>query len=160
MKYPFFQIESTTSETCLTMNDRLQPPSDVLCGLDLAPCSSFLRHGLQCEVYSLLTLLFPTTVHHDSLYPHTNVEVFPLLAQVFQPQWTLEPVLTVRHHAFGLLLSLKLWEHLSRLRGGDVCSHFFPRSVGLGPTDSLANGAFVMQPSTLSQVQLMPCNSS
>lgn len=68
-----------------------------------------------------------------------------------------ETCFNYKHHAFGLLLSLRLWERLSRRRGGDACSHFFPRFVGFGPTDSLANVAFVIQPSTLSQVQLIPC---
>lgn len=160
MQHLFFQTELTASGTYSTMNGRLRPPIAVLCGSDFALYSSFLRHGLQYGGYTLLTPLFPALAHRDSLYLHTNAGAYPLLVQAAQPRWTLVLVLTVKHHAFGLLLPLRLWVRLSRRRGGVACSHFFPRSVGLGPTDSLANGAFVMQPSMLSQVQLMPCNSS
>src|SRR5450631_1018510 len=38
--------------------------------------------------------------------------------------------------------------------------HFFPRSVGFGPTDSCASGAFTKAPSTLCQRQGMPSMSS
>ncbi len=152
MQYLFSQTESRASETCLTMNDRLPLPSDVLCSLDFAPCSSFLLHGLQCEGYTLVIPRFPVKARRDSLYQHINAGVCLRLVRAAQLQWTLEPVSTVKHHAFGLLLSLRLWERLSRRRGGDACSHFFPRFVGFGPTDSSANGAFVIQPSTLSHV--------
>lgn len=40
------------------------------------------------------------------------------------------------------------------------CSPFFPRSVGLGPTASCANGAFISAPSTLCHRQAIPCMSS
>jgi hypothetical protein len=48
----------------------------------------------------------------------------------------------------------------SRLRVDCVCSHFFPRSVGLGPTASSASGALVRAPSILCQTQAIPSISS
>jgi hypothetical protein len=39
-------------------------------------------------------------------------------------------------------------------------SHFFPRSVGFGPTDSCARGAFTMAPSMLCQDHTIPSISS
>ena len=48
----------------------------------------------------------------------------------------------------------------TRLREYDAWLHFFPRSVGLGPTDSWAVGAFVMEPSMLCHFQAIPSISS
>jgi len=48
----------------------------------------------------------------------------------------------------------------SRLRADCVCSHFFPRSVGLGPTASSASGALASAPSILCQTQAIPSISS
>lgn len=47
-----------------------------------------------------------------------------------------------------------------RRPAGCAWSHFFPRSVGFGPTDSCANGAFTMAPSTLCHAQATPSKSS
>lgn len=44
----------------------------------------------------------------------------------------------------------------SRLQAGFACSHFFPRSVGFGPADSHASGAFINAPSILCQDHAMP----
>ena len=41
-----------------------------------------------------------------------------------------------------------------------ACSHFFPRSVGLGPTASCAKGALTIAPSMLCQAQAIPSRSS
>ena len=41
-----------------------------------------------------------------------------------------------------------------------ACSHFFPRSVGFGPTASWAKGAFIIAPSMLCHLQAMPSISS
>ncbi len=43
---------------------------------------------------------------------------------------------------------------------GAACFHFFPRSVGFGPTASRPKGAFTIVPSTLCQLQAMPSISS
>jgi hypothetical protein len=44
----------------------------------------------------------------------------------------------------------------ARRRADCVSSHFFPRSVGFGPTASWANGAFTIAPSMLCQAQAIP----
>lgn len=48
----------------------------------------------------------------------------------------------------------------ARLRANFSCSHFFPRSVGLGPTASCARGALTIAPSMLCHVQAIPSMSS
>ena len=44
----------------------------------------------------------------------------------------------------------------ARRQANFSCSHFFPRSVGLGPTVSCAKGALTIEPSMLCQAQAMP----
>src|SRR4030095_7253639 len=44
--------------------------------------------------------------------------------------------------------------------GDGACFHFFPRSVGFGPTASCASGAFINAPSTLCHRHAMPSMSS
>ena len=44
----------------------------------------------------------------------------------------------------------------ARRQASFSCSHFFPRSVGLGPTASCARGALTIAPSMLCQAQAMP----
>lgn len=68
--------------------------------------------------------------------------------------------LTRRHHASVPRLRLTTAGFHSRRPKGFAWSHFFPRSVGLGPTVSCANGAFTMDPSMLCQRQAMPSISS
>lgn len=64
------------------------------------------------------------------------------------------------HHVFGLRSRPGIAGFHARRREDFVCSHFFPRSVGFGPTDSCASGAFTMAPSMLCQDQEMPSISS
>jgi len=66
----------------------------------------------------------------------------------------------VSHHAFGRRRRLSIAGCHSRRRAGFSWFHFFPRSVGLGPTDSCASGAFTMAPSMLCQAQATPSRSS
>lgn len=68
--------------------------------------------------------------------------------------------LTKPHHAAGPRLRLTTAGFHSRRRAGFVSSHFFPRSVGLGPTASCAKGALTRAPSMLCQHQAMPSISS
>jgi len=68
--------------------------------------------------------------------------------------------LTKQHHDVVPRLRLTTAGFHSRRRGGFVSSHFFPRSVGLGPTASCANGALTIAPSMLCQRQAIPSISS
>jgi len=160
MQYQFSQTGSITYENGLTTNGRLLLPNVEPCGLDFAPCFPFPLHGFVCEVYSPLAQLSPMRARRDSPYQHKDAEAYPKWVPVVLQQWTAKPASVEKHHAFGRLLSQVILERLFRQRGRDACSHFFPRSVGLGPTDSFASGALVMQPSILSQLQSMPFSSS
>jgi len=66
----------------------------------------------------------------------------------------------ISRHAVALRSRLGTAGFHSRPQGRFFCSHFFPRSVGFGPTASIARGAFTMPPSMLCQAQAMPSISS
>ena len=72
------------------------------------------------------------------------------------PRW----VPTNPHHASVPRLRLTTAGFHSRRREDFVSSHFFPRSVGFGPTASNANGAFTIVPSILCHRQAIPSISS
>ena len=72
------------------------------------------------------------------------------------PTWVPGPL----HHAFGLRLRLTTAGFHSRRPTGFAWSHFFPRSVGFGPTASSASGALTIAPSMLCHRQAIPSISS
>lgn len=66
----------------------------------------------------------------------------------------------VLRRGLGLRWRLSIAGFHSRLRADCVCSLFFPRSVGFGPTASCAKGALTIAPSMDCQAQAMPSRSS
>jgi hypothetical protein len=64
------------------------------------------------------------------------------------------------HHVFERRWRLSIAGFHSRRPAGCAWFHFFPRSVGFGPTDSCAKGAFTMAPSMLCHAQATPSRSS
>ncbi len=74
--------------------------------------------------------------------------------------WPLELVPEVLHHADAPRSRLMTAGFHHRRRAGCAWSHFFPRSVGLGPTDCSAKGAFTIAPSMLCQDHAMSSISS
>jgi hypothetical protein len=104
--------------------------------------------------------LIPGQVAPNNPYLHTNAEVGRHLAKADQLRSDPRSPLTKQHHAAVPRLRLTTAGFHSRRRGGFVSSHFFPRSVGLGPTASCANGALTIAPSMLCQRQTIPSISS
>lgn len=66
----------------------------------------------------------------------------------------------ISRHAVALRSRQRTAGFHSRLQERFFCSHFFPRSVGLGPTASIARGALTMPPSMLCHAQAIPSISS
>ena len=91
-----------------------------------------------------------------SLCRRTNVARFWGAAQLSAA----ECAATVLHHADWLRRRLRTAGFHGRRPGYCAWSLFFPRSVGLGPTASCANGALTSAPSMLCQTQAMPSSSS
>ena len=104
--------------------------------------------------------LIPGQVAPSNPYLHTNADAGQHLAKADRLRSDPRLPLTKRHHAAVPRLRLTTAGFHSRRRGGFVLSHFFPRSVGLGPTASCANGALAIAPSMLCQRQAIPSISS
>jgi len=104
--------------------------------------------------------LIPEQVALNSPYLHINADPVHHLAKGDRRRSDPGLPLTRPYHGAGPRLRLTTAGFHSRRRGGFVWSHFFPRSVGLGPTASWANGAFTRVPSMLCQRQAMPSISS
>ena len=153
------QTVQATYGTGLTTNDILQQPIGGLYAPDSWLYYQSLRRDSVYAVYIPAIPLFLKMVHHNNLYPDKDSEDISG-DQASQQLWSPIQHPIVRHHADALLLLLLIAARLWRLRGDDVCSPFFPRSVGFFPTDSCASGAFDIQPSTLSHFQSIHFTSS
>jgi hypothetical protein len=80
--------------------------------------------------------------------------------EAVSPQCDRGSVPKASHHAFGPRSRLGTEGFHVRRRERFVWSHFFPRSVGFGPTASRAIGAFTMAPSMLCHDHAIPSISS
>jgi hypothetical protein len=101
--------------------------------------------------------LFPLQVLPYTLYQHKGFEPFLAVAKLLYRPKLLQAVL---HHAGLLLLRRSIEGRQFRPQGYDACFHFFPLSVGLGPTGTWASGAFIIAPSILCHSQAIPSISS
>ena len=104
--------------------------------------------------------LIPGQVGPSNPYLRTSADAGQYLAKGDRLRSDPRSPLTNKHHVAGPRLRLTTAGFHSRRREGFVSSHFFPRSVGLGPTASWANGALTIAPSMLCQRQAIPSISS
>ena len=133
------------------------PPSALLYGADFASSPQFLHLAAEHAGYSLSSELLSRQVPPHNPCPHKDVEPFSSDAQSPLPRVS-APGVSRRVSAPRSRLSIAGFQF--RLRADCVCSHFFPRSVGLGATASSASGALVSAPSMLCQTQAIPSISS
>jgi hypothetical protein len=156
----FSRNAQAVSETGLTKIGYVLRPTGAPCSVDCAswpsPLHFFGGHG-GCTSGSqwLPELAYPHTPyqHRDAVWDSS----FPRVAS---PQCDPESVPGALRHAFGLRSRPGRAGFHARRREHFAWSHFFPRSVGFGPTDSCASGAFTMAPSTLCQDHAIPSISS
>jgi len=120
------------------------------------PLLPFAEH--EGHTPALAWILEPVDLH--TLYPHKDVASGPPLQKADPPRFRPTWVPTVSHHVSGLRLRLMTAGFHSRRPKGFAWSHFFPRSVGFGPTVSNANGALTIDPSMLCHRQAIPSTSS
>lgn len=122
----------------------------------LAPLRLFDEHG-ECND------VVPWPAMQDPLCnPCLRIDVVSASCspEVVSQQCDRGSVPKVSHHAFGLRSRLGTEGFHVRRRERFVWSHFFPRSVGFGPTASRAIGAFTMAPSMLCHDHAIPSISS
>jgi hypothetical protein len=110
--------------------------------------------------YTLVLASIPEQASPSTLYPHKDAASDPPPRKADPPQCHPKWVPAVSHHVSELRLRLMTAGFHSRRPKGFAWSHFFPRSVGFGPTASNANGAFTIAPSILCQRQAIPSISS
>lgn len=94
------------------------------------------------------------------LYPRTGALGGPSSLEAVSLQSDPRWIPGALHHACSPRSRLGTEGFHARRRGCCVLSHFFPRSVGFGPTASRAIGAFTSAPSILCQAHAMPSVSS
>ena len=95
-----------------------------------------------------------------SLCPHTGAVIRGSSGRVDVLRLRREWGQAVSRHAGWLRLRPVTAGFHSRRPECCVCFHFFPLSVGFGPTASWARGAFTVAPSRLCHFQAMPSKSS
>lgn len=131
-------------------------PYNVDCASWPGPLHLFAGHG-QCSVGSQW---LPGRAFPSILYLRIGAASGPSFPPADPPQYDPKSAPGVLHHAFGRRSRLGTAGFHARRRGCFSWSHFFPRSVGFGPTDSCARGAFTMAPSMLCQDHAIPSISS
>jgi len=157
---PSFHIGPTICGTDSARNVYAQLP---ICGLDSEGSSAWTPSPHPFGVYAECNpsrRWIPGQVAPNNPYLHTNADVGRHLAKADRLRSDPKSPLTKPHHAAGPRLRLTTAGFHSRRRGGSAWSHFFPRSVGLGPTASCAKGALTIAPSMLCQRQTIPSISS
>src|SRR5512136_630110 len=157
---PSSHIGPTIYGTDSARNGYAQLP---ICGLDRRGSSAWTQSPHPVEVHAECNparRLIPGQVALHNPYLHTNADGGRHLAKADRLRSGPRSPLTKPHHAAGPRLRLTTAGFHSRPRGGFVWSHFFPRSVGLGPTASCAKGALTIAPSILCQRQAIPSISS
>lgn len=157
---PSFHIGPTICGTDLARNACARPPICEHDNGDSCVSTQSPRPVDVHEEYNPCHRLIPGLGTPHTPYPHTSADAEQLLSRADRLRSGPKLPPTKPHHVSGPLLRLRTAGFHSRLRGGFVSSHFFPRSVGLGPTVSCANGALTIDPSMLCQRQAIPSISS
>src|ERR1035437_2794277 len=157
---PTSRSEREVFGTDLAMSVSARQPNVVLDSVDLFSLPSLLHRAEPRGVHSgepqsLCVLVAPYTP-----CPRTSAASASLQDQaVPQRSGPVSPP-TASHHVFERRWRLSIAGFHSRRPAGCAWFHFFPRSVGFGPTDSCAKGAFTMAPSMLCHAHATPSRSS
>jgi hypothetical protein len=157
---PFFQTEPAVSETDSTTNVPARPP---IYGHDGEDSFSWLPLPRPAVVYAECNASLesiPVRVAPHTPYLHTNAPSAHFSPKVARLPNDLRSAPTRPHHAGVPRSRLTTAGFHSRRRAGFAWSRFFPRSVGLAPTASNANGALTIAPSMLCHDQAIPSISS
>ncbi len=157
---PASRSEREVFETDSARSVFFRPPNAVPDSVDFVSWPSLLRraepHGEHSgEPKSRHGLVAPRT-----LCPRTSAASAFFLDRAASERSDPASTPTASHHVGGLRWRLWIAGFHSRRRAGCAWFHFFPRSVGFGPTDSCANGAFTMAPSMLCHAQANPAKAS
>jgi hypothetical protein len=156
----FSRNAQAVSETGLTKTGYVRQPIGAPCNVD---CASWLSPLHPFDGHAART--FGSQWLSELDHPRTPYQHIDVVWELFSPwvaslQCDPESVPGALRHAFGRRSRPGTAGFHARRREGFAWSHFFPRSVGFGPTDSSASGAFIMAPSMLCQDHAIPSISS
>ena len=156
----FFQSEPTASKTDSTKNGSAQLPTGEHDNGDFFSWTSSLPPVVECAEYGSSPESIPRPVPPHTPCPHINAAAEPLSLKAARSPYSPTSALITSHHAAEPRSRLTTAGFQSRRREDFAWSHFFPRSVGLGPTVPNAKGAFTTAPSMLCHDHAMPSISS
>jgi len=156
----FSHIEPATCGIGSTMSLSALPPIAEHGSVDFFSSPPFPLPFAEHEEYSLVLASILERAAPNTLYPRRDAASAPPPRKADPPQLHPKWAPEISHHVSGLRLRLTTAGFHSRRPKGFAWSHFFPRSVGFGPTPSNANGALTIAPSILCQRQAIPSISS
>ena len=154
------QSARAVSDSGSTKIGSARPPIGAPCSVDCASWPVFLRLFDGREGCSFGPQWLPVQAHPHIPCQHIDAAWGPSSHGVVSLKCDPESVPVALHHVFGLRSRPGIAGFHARRREDFACSHFFPRSVGFGPTDSCASGALTMAPSMLCQDHAIPSISS
>ncbi len=157
---PFFHSGPTAFGNDSTKNGSALRPNGVDGSADFFSWTSSLLPVVECAEYSSSPESIPRPVPPHRPCPHINAAGEHLSLKAAQLRSGPMCALTTSHHVAEPRSRLTTAGFQSRRQEDFAWSHFFPRSVGLGPTVSNAKGAFTIAPSMLCHDQAMPSISS
>ncbi len=157
---PFFHNEPTASGNDSTKNGSAPPPNGVHGNGDFFSWMPSLLPVAECAEHNSSPESFPPPAPPRRPCPRINAAAEPLSQPAARSPYHPTSALTTSHHVAGPRSRLTTAGFQSRRREGFAWSHFFPRSVGFGPTVSNAKGAFTTAPSMLCHDQAIPSISS
>ena len=153
---PSFQSEPTAFGTDSAKNESAQLPTDERDSGDFFSWTPSLPPVGECAEYSSSPESISRPVPQHTPCPHINAASERLSRIVARPPFRPTSALITSHHVAEPRSRLTTAGFQSRRREDFAWSHFFPRSVGFGPTVSNAKGAFTAAPSMLCHDQEMP----
>jgi hypothetical protein len=157
---PFFRTGQAAFESGLAKTACVQLPIFEPDSVDSFSWLALLRlFGEHAECSAVLPSLAKRVVLNNPCL-HISVASGSSSPEAGSPRYDLRSVPKASHHAFGLRSRLGREGFHLRRRARFASSHFFPRSVGFGPTASKAIGAFTMAPSMLCHDHAIPSISS
>ena len=157
---PSSRSEPATCETDSTTSAFVPQPTDGDDGRDCASLPLFPLHVAGRVECSCVPSWPVAPVDPRSLCPHRDVEPERPFPEIASQQSYPTSAPGVSHRGSGHRSRLTTAGFHARRRARFACSHFFPRSVGFGPTASCANGAFTIAPSMLCHAHAIPSISS
>lgn len=155
-----FQTAQVVSETGSATKGSARRPIGEACTVG---CASWLALLRLFDEHAECSAVLPSPAKQVLLNNpclHIGVASGSSSLEAASPRYDLKSVPKASHHAFGPRSRLGREGFHLRRRERFALSHFFPRSVGFGPTASRAIGAFTMAPSMLCHDHAIPSISS